>query len=90
MDTKNEKIHARSDQSGVVTSDPRDGQRSGSARPEGITDEHLEYLDELRDSGVTNMYGAPRYVQEEFDVDFEEAGRITSYWMKTFGKGSRR
>lgn len=31
-------------------------------RPEGLTDDHLEYLDELRESGVTNMFGARPYV----------------------------
>ncbi len=60
-----------------------------SNRPENVTDEHLEFLDDLRESGVTNMFGAGAYVQDEFDVSRDEAGDILSYWMKTFGKEDR-
>jgi len=41
------------------------------SRPNFITREHLEYLDELRESGETNMYGAARYVEEEFEIGGE-------------------
>lgn len=50
----------------------------------GVTLKHLEYLDGLRESGETNMFGATSYVQSEFDVDKHEAKKILSYWMKTF------
>ena len=33
-------------------------------KPDGITDSHLEYLDALRESGVTNMWGAAPVYQE--------------------------
>jgi len=67
-------------------------------RPEGITDEHLEYLDELRESGVTNMYGAGRFLEKEFPdlIDWsntfrtsKKAQEILGYWMKSFGKAGR-
>ena len=58
-------------------------------RPEFITDEHLEYLDELRESGVTNMYGAVPYLQAAFGLGRKEARNILSYWMKTFGDDNR-
>ena len=58
-------------------------------RPEFVTDEHLQYLDDLRESGETNMFGAPQYVQDEFGVDSNTSVQITSYWMKTFGKDDR-
>lgn len=49
-------------------------------------EEMLEYLDELRESGVTNMWGAVPYLVNEFDMDDEKlAGQVHSYWMKTFG-----
>ena len=32
-----------------------------------------KYLDDLRDSGVTNMYGAGQYLQQEFGMDKYEA-----------------
>ena len=52
---------------------------SNSERPEFVTDEHLEYLDELRESGDTNMWGASRYVEEEFDLNHDTAGKILLY-----------
>jgi len=60
------------------------------ARPDYVTDEHLEYLDELRESGITNMYGARAYLLNEFDdLQDKVAGDILVYWMKTFGKKVR-
>lgn len=54
-------------------------------KPERLTDEHLEYLDELRESGATNMYGARPYLLAEFpELSKEDAGAILLYWMKTF------
>jgi len=41
-----------------------------------ISEEHLDYLDCLRESGVTNMWGASVYLEEEFKLDREEAGKI--------------
>jgi hypothetical protein len=59
-------------------------------RPDYITDEHLEYLDKLRESGVTNMWGAQPYVQRRFyKLDEEQAAGVLGYWMKTFGKPGR-
>jgi hypothetical protein len=55
-------------------------------KPEKCTDEHLEYLDELREFGVTNMFGAAPYLMKEFSLDRKEAGEILSYWMKTFSE----
>ena len=48
--------------------------------------EYFEYLDELRESGATNMYGAGAYLQEEFDLDRPEARKILVEWMETFGE----
>ena len=58
-------------------------------RPDFVTDEHLEYLDELREDGVTNMFGAVPYVQERFDIDRSLAADILGYWMKSFGDDER-
>jgi hypothetical protein len=44
------------------------------------------FLDDLRESGETNMYGARPYLMEEFaDLDEKQASAILSEWMKTFG-----
>ncbi len=60
------------------------------ARPSYVTDEHLEYLDRLRESGETNMYGATPFLIDEFVIlDEKMAGNILTYWMKSFGKDNR-
>lgn len=58
-------------------------------RPEIVTDEHLEFLDMLRESGVTNMFGAAPYVEDEFGVTRQEAKTITVYWIESFGSEDR-
>ena len=58
-------------------------------RPASLTDEHLVYLDELRESGVTNMWGGGTYLQNEFELSPDEARDILLYWMDTFGKAER-
>lgn len=55
-----------------------------------VCDEHLGYLDELRESGETNMYGARAYLLREFpELNKDDAGAILSYWMHTFGNDKR-
>jgi hypothetical protein len=39
------------------------------------------YLNRLRESGATNMYGASPYLQEEFGMDRREASRTLTDWM---------
>ena len=48
-------------------------------RPEEVTEEMLVYLDELRESGETNMFGARPYVAQEFGLKPEVAGRVLAY-----------
>lgn len=54
------------------------------ALPEGMTAKHCQYLEDLRSSGVTNMFGATPYLQDEFDIDREQAVIILSFWMKNY------
>jgi len=58
-------------------------------RPDLCIDEHLTYLDNLRESGITNMFGAASYLQDMFDLPKADAKLILSYWMKTFGQEGR-
>ena len=58
-------------------------------RPENVTNDMLEYLDDLRESGVTNMYGAGEYVESSFDLNSKEARDVLSYWMNTYGQDDR-
>jgi hypothetical protein len=46
-------------------------------------------LDALRESGITNMFGAGSYLQEEFGLTRAEARAILVYWMQTFGHETR-
>jgi hypothetical protein len=46
--------------------------------------EYFEYLNELRDSGVTNMFGASPYLQQEFGLTRYEAKDILLAWMNSF------
>ena len=55
-------------------------------KPEILTDDHLLYLDDLRESGIINMYFAGSYLQDEFDMTKEEASQVLSYWMRTFSE----
>ena len=45
--------------------------------------EYFEFLNELRDSGVTNMFGAAPYLQEAFGLDKYEAREILGAWMRS-------
>lgn len=46
--------------------------------------EYFEYLNELRESGETNMFGAGQYLQEEFGLNRREARDIVKQWMESF------
>ena len=51
-----------------------------------IKEDVFEFLDDLRDSGETNMYGAGPYIVEEFGVNKAEARVLLSAWMQTFSE----
>ena len=53
-------------------------------KPLGAEQAHLEFLDGLRESGIVNMFGAPPYLADEFNLSDKAARAITAYWMKTF------
>lgn len=48
------------------------------------TEEHLRYLDELRESGATNMFGPGPCLEETFGLDPKAAREILACWMRTF------
>ena len=55
-------------------------------RPTIVEDEHLEYLDDLRESGATNMFGARPWLMNAFEMDDEDARTVLLYWMKSFSE----
>lgn len=43
--------------------------------------EFFSYLDILRETGVTNMFGAAPYLQEAFDLTRTKSQEILKEWM---------
>ncbi len=50
--------------------------------------EYFDYLDDLRESGRTNMFGAGSYLREEQGLGRDEAPLILKAWMDTFDGSS--
>jgi len=55
-------------------------------RPEIVTDKMLLYLDNLRESGITNMFSASSYVEKKFSLSHKDAKDALLYWMKSFSQ----
>lgn len=49
-------------------------------------EEYFDFLDDLRESGVTNMFGATPYLIEEFGVDRPTARKILAEWIYSFSE----
>jgi hypothetical protein len=45
---------------------------------------YFEFLDDLRESGTVNMFGASVDLREEFNLDKQEARKILSKWMTSY------
>jgi hypothetical protein len=47
--------------------------------------EYFEFLDDLRESGTANMFGAGRELREEYPgMTKQESQIVLSVWMETF------
>lgn len=44
----------------------------------------FKYLNDLRESGITNMFGARPYLMNALDLDKKTAGDLLSIWMQVF------
>jgi len=49
----------------------------------------FDYLEELRKSGVTNMFGATPYLMREFDLEKRHAKNLLIKWMESYNGNSR-
>ncbi len=50
-------------------------------------EEYFDFLDLLRETGVTNMFGATPYLTKEFpELTKNEARTILLEWMETFSE----
>lgn len=46
--------------------------------------EYYEYLEDLRQSGVTNMYGGAKYLEGDFSLSRKESRQILISWMNNY------
>lgn len=46
--------------------------------------EYFKYLEELRKSGETNMFGAAPYLAKEFGINNSTARNILAEWMENY------
>jgi hypothetical protein len=46
--------------------------------------EVFQYLNALRESGMTNMYGAGAFLRDRFDFSKQEAREFLMAWMEQF------
>ena len=53
---------------------------------EPMVEEYFQFLDTLRESGVTNMFGAAPYLQQQFGLDRGEARKVLLEWMESFSQ----
>jgi hypothetical protein len=51
-----------------------------------VWETYFTYLDLLKESGVTNMFGSVPYIQDQFGVSQPEAKKIFKVWMDTFNE----
>ena len=49
-------------------------------------DMYWKFLEDLRRSGVTNMFGAAPYLVEAFGISKDEAREILLDWMMNYNK----
>lgn len=60
-------------------------------KPEIVTEDHLDYLDTLREILYMPMLQTclSPHIEDDFGVTKKEAREITSYWMATFEERQR-
>ena len=59
-------------------------------RPDACTDEHLRFLDEVREVGTINMFGAAKPLLDMYpEIHKREARQIVTYWMISLGRAER-
>ena len=46
--------------------------------------DYFAFLDDLRASGSINMFGAPKVLQDAFDIDKPTSMAIFKAWTETF------
>lgn len=71
--------------------DPEEGEKACFAKEVTDEEQYYNYLEWLRRSGQTNMYGAAPFLVSEFkEVNYEKAGEILGYWMVNYAELSEK
>jgi hypothetical protein len=55
-------------------------------KPAIVEEEHLDYLDGIRESGQVNMFGAAQYIAEAFGLSKKDSRTVLMFWMETFSE----
>lgn len=63
---------------------PEESETVGCAAQITFEDEVFHYLDNLKESGTTNMLGAAPYIEDEFLVSKSEAQALLMKWIRSF------
>ena len=46
--------------------------------------EYYVFLEDLRESGITNMFGSPQFLRDTFDVGRRTSMKIVASWMENY------
>lgn len=57
-----------------------------NATHDEFKEEVFSYLDELRESGITNMFGAGSYIEAQFNISSSESSELLGEWMSNSGR----
>ena len=50
-------------------------------------EEYFKFLNELRDTGITNMFGAASFLEDAYpELNRQEAKSVLMEWMRSFDK----
>jgi len=58
-------------------------------RPDYLTEEHLNFLYEMRKIGAFNMFEAPLHLREIFGLNQLQAKEVFKYWCDNFDVNRR-
>ena len=50
----------------------------------GDLKEYFDFLNDLRESGVVNMFGAAKNLYDKFELTMDEARSVLLEWMDSF------
>ena len=51
---------------------------------------YWDYLESLRKSGVTNMFGAAQFLEDQFELSRQEAKKVLLDWMQSYQRNIGR